>query len=354
MRRKDINPEGMRKNWKECRHLLQENLPSKKGKPFTADDIVISEGDVIAEQYTTEEGYNISLASFDSVDEYMEQMNRMLGGMINHTSWARRKSFTWADGCFTDTKDTLEKGVAPSERILEIFEELREVVEAKIGLAVPIEKCRSARRRRVPSWGGGSINMARYNEMQTTGKVLPCFTGLSKRADRPVIKIGLNISMSWQNGQEDFARIASACAVLCDKMETLGYGVEVYAVDSARATNMRKYPNHANGMKKKDYKTFGEFWKVSKWLLKEGDNPMDVQRIMSHGMSGLLRCWGFSDEFLVHGGGDPSHTMCNDTPKEVVKEVGLDILIEKSWSRSNVEANADRIVGMVEELIGTP
>lgn len=326
----------------------------KKGKPFTVDDIVISEGDVIAEQYTTQDGFNISLASFDNVEEYMKQINRMLGGMINHTSWSKSKSFTWEDGCYTDTKDTLEKGVAPNTEALKVYEELREIVEAKIGLAVPIEKCRSARRRRVPSWGGGSINMSRYNEMKTTGKVIPCFTGLSKRADRPVIKIGLNTSMSCGNRQSDFARIASACAVLCDKMETLGYGVEVYAVDSARCAYMERFPNLANGKKKNKKSDFAEFWKVTKWLLKEGDNPMDVQRIMSHGMSGLLRCWGFSNEFLVHGGGDPSNTYCNDTPKEVVKEAGLDLLIEKSWSRSNAESNADRIVGMVQELIGTP
>jgi hypothetical protein len=278
----------------------------------------------------------------------------MLDGRIEDTHWSSRSGdFTWGKGSnFKDTKEILGKGIAPNQKCLDIFEELKDVVNAKLGLAVPVERCRSARRKRRPAWAGGSINMARYNEMQTTGKVIPCFTGLTRRADRPIVRIGLNTSMSCGNQPEDFGRISAVAGVLCEKLESLGYGVEIYAVDSCRPYGMSNRKYDAMGHRKT--KGWGEYWMNTKWLIKNGDEPLDCQRIMSHGMSGLLRCWGFSACYLMHGACDPSSMSCLDTPREVIESCGLDIMVEKSWSRTNSEANADRIVGMVEELVGTP
>lgn len=347
MNRKDLNIQGMRENWARHSHLLASNMPKNK---VSVDNIVVSDEDVIAEQYTMPEGFNVSFCTWDSVDDMMEQCSRMCNGKVNHTKWAGKKGFTWDSGSYTHHKDTLSKGVAPTEEILNIYQELRDVVDAKF-VSVPMEKMRSRKRKRNMTWAGGSVNMARYNEMMNTGRIAPCFNGLSKRADRPVIKIGLNCAMSWSNSDISFARISSMCAVICDKMEEMGYGVEVYGVFSGLTYNTCL--NHANGMKKKNG-TWDEYWMVDKWLIKSGDEPLDVQRVLSHGMSGLLRLWGFMTEFFCHGASNPSSTSANDCPPEVVKEAGLDILIEKSWSRSSNEENADRIVGLIEELIGTP
>jgi hypothetical protein len=334
----------MRDNWKAS-YAFGENIPDRD-----VSKIVISDGDVIAE-HIEDEGYHVSRAIFSSVDEYIEQVERMLN--IESTEWYGSKYFTFGSRDYQESKEILEEGRTPSDKVTECYERLKSIVDGKIGMQVPVERCRSARRKRRQAWAGGNINVTKFVEDQQTGRVSPCFIAMSKRADRPVVRIGLNICMSHQNTEDDFGRLAATAAVLCERLEILGYGVEIHAYSGGRFTSMN-CKNQPNGHPLKE--GWGRsWWRANTWLLKSGNDPLDVQRIMSNGISALLRLWGFSEEFLVHGGACPSSTKAEDTPDEVVKLAGLDVLVEKTWSRtSGDEENADRIVGIIQELIGTP
>ena len=218
-----------------------------------------------------------------------------------------------------------------------------------IGMSVPLERCRSARRKRKPSWAGGNVNIAKYIETEQTGKIQPCFSGLSKRADRPVVSIGVRVSLSGGNGGAAFGNIAAAAAVLCDKLETLGYGVEIHGLC------MSEYRAHRH-LVKPDGEPCGAKWRdrgcwaATTWMLKTADEPLDVQRIMSQGMSGVQRGYNFPALSLIHGGLTAGGNSM-DSPNEIVNALGYDIVIEKSWSRSNKEANAARICGIVKDLL---
>ena len=315
-----------------------------------ADDITVSDGDVFAEHVECEGGYRLSVARFQDAHQFTTQIDTMLNGNIDKTFYSvDEHRWTWGEHEPDETTEILEKGIAPSERCKKVYEELRDEVEGVIGMSVPLERCRSARRKRKPAWAGGNVNVAKYIETQQSGKIQPCFSGLSKRADRPVVRIGVRVSLSCGNGGEAFGNIAAAAAVLCDKLETLGYGVEIHGLCMSEYRGHRHMVEPTGEPCSSLWKKHG-CWAATTWMLKTADEPIDVQRIMSQGMSGVQRGYNFAALTLIHGGLTAGGCSV-DSPDEVVKTLGYDIIIEKSWSRSNKSANAARICGIVKDLL---
>ena len=70
-------------------------------------------------------------------------------------------------------------------------------------------------------------------------------------------------------------------------------------------------------------------------------------------MPGLLRDVMFRAKpaALAHG---YMNWYCMDCPGEVAEACDVDVMLEKSWSRTNSdERNADRIVGKINELLAS-
>ena len=174
-------------------------------------------GDVLlGEQITTMKGSNVHRVEFRDLDH----MRSHLDEALPYEEWDREAmlgndpDWTYDGSSREETIECWEKGIAPSQESRKIYEDMRDSVRAQF-VSTDMRKCRAAKRRRVNAWSGGSVNIPKYLDSKESGIPAPVFRTMSKRADRPVIRIGLNTSMGAQQVGEKFAKIAAITACMC-------------------------------------------------------------------------------------------------------------------------------------------
>ena len=303
---------------------------------------------LFGEQIVTEGGYKIHKVEFNDlahargmIDAALPMEEWKCGGLWDGEDW------TYDGSSQEETYETWDKGIAPNKESREAYEKMRDVIDAAF-ISADLERCRSAKRKRRKAWAGGGIDMARHLAAKNEGRIAPVFRTMSRRADRPVVKIGLNTSMSCNMSGSDFARIGAITACLCDKFEILGYGVEIHGISCGLWNGWEDCKIAPDG------RVLDEPWKKC-WAtpmipLKGADDPLDAERILSIGMAGTLRDIGFRSRYLCLGvtGG----CAVPDLPDEVVEAIGLDCVVERKWDRGNPNDTADRVVGKIREIVG--
>tara|TARA_R100001594_G_scaffold145365_1_gene195464 strand:+ start:1280 stop:2284 length:1005 start_codon:yes stop_codon:yes gene_type:complete len=308
-------------------------------------------GDILlGEQVTTDRGNIVNRVEFRDLDH----MRTHLDAALPYEEWDKHEvggCHEWVyDG--TSREETIEcwdKGIAPSDKAREVYEEMRDELAAQF-VSSGMQKCRSRRRRRVHAWAGGSVNIPKYLESREAGVPAPVFRTMSKRADRPVVRIGLNTSMSCNMSQEKFARIGAITACMCEKFEELGYGVEVVSISCGLWESGPKRRVGLDGRKLTAREAWQDCWAVPIVPIKRADEPLDAERVLSMGQPGTLRDLGFRARYLCLG--VTGSCSVPDLPEDVVEACGCDVVIERKWSRDDPEKTADRIVGKMKEMIG--
>ena len=352
--RTDINENGLRNMWCEDRFAtdMTSQGDDKRGatkKRISGNDIVISPQDIFAEYKELHNGYRITTAKFESCGQFTEQVDRMLKGKTGYSRFGgTEKSWVFGDDQnITSTRQHVKDGTPCSTGIVKEYEALKLEVEKFMTCDAQMSKCVSARRKRKKSWGGGNLNINRVLESRATGKPMPCFNQSSRRADRPVIKIGMRISMTSGGNAYDFAKVSAMCAVISERFEMMGYGTEIWGMCVSEYS--REFDRLPNGDKLKKKHT-GR-WACNMWKLKGADERLDAMRCMSQGMSGIMRCFNSNMLLLVHGGASISCGMSPDLPQEIVEHLGLDVSVEKSWARGGKQDQALRISGKIKEVL---
>ena len=157
------------------------------------------------------------------------------------------------------------------------------------------------------------------------------WTKIERKGSQKVVRIAINCSISWQNKPKDFAKLVSLSAVFCEILEELGYGVEIYCCFISELTGYRKTPDNIN-------------WESMLFPIKECTEVLDVERIYSLGLQGLLRDVFFRVERVETGG----HAgICETPPNDVLEFSNIDVVVEKTWTDGN---QAERIVQAIENL----
>jgi hypothetical protein len=328
-----------------------------KDRPWWTDECkpTLTGREIFADmKYVGGDKHPVMVAEFRSLDHVMD----VAESCMPIGSGIEIDGGDWVYGSLgkDETYKALREGRSPSENTRKIYEDLREEVQCRI-IQGGFSKARSARRKRVKSWAGGSLNVNRYLESRNSGRITPCFNTMRKRADRQVVRIGINTLMSCGNRQKAWFNLSANAATMCEALEQLGYGVEIVGVSSCR------YKMHSGKSRKfspggEKCKAYREFTYATMWVLKSYDDPLDIERIMSIGCPGLSRDVTFRVDAMCHGvmylvgGSQDGSSQCIETRKDVTKELGLDIMMEKTWSESGDERNATRIVGKIKELLG--
>lgn len=341
--RNDINEQELRDMWKNDEYASR--VTSRK---CGADDITISPQDIFADYAELPSGYRITTAKFDSCGEFINQVDRMLNGTTKDNYHGDGGTSRWTFGRFDidETREHVLNGTVPSEDIVDGYKELKAECDKQFAMDAQVRKCQSARRKRKKSWSGGNLNVNRAIISMTENKPMACFNQYSKRADRPVIRIGMRVSMTSGNSGEEFARVSAMCAVLSERFESMGYGVEIWGMCvSLYSRTFNRLPSGKKIRKKK------QRWACNMWKLKGADERLDVRRVMSQGMSGIMRCFNSSMVNLVHGGACICCGKSPDLPKEIVDHLNIDVTVEKSWNRGDLKEQALRISGKVKEIL---
>jgi hypothetical protein len=84
----------------------------------------------------------------------------------------------------------------------------------------------------------------------------------------------MNVSMSWQHKEENFARLGAILALTSDMLTKMGYAVEVIAYQFGGYASDGTH----------DWKYLGISIPI-----KKPNEPLDINRLMSAGLSGLFR-----------------------------------------------------------------
>ena len=312
------------------------------------ETLTLHDGCITPDLIRTPGGYNVHRAHYRSLDHLVDVTNRALPAS-KVPSFGREKKWRYGNWSRKATYTALAEGRSADPNAQDVFQRMRDAVKARM-IDGKIAKCRTAIRQRSKSWGGGSLNVGRYMASLATGIPAPVYDVRTRRAERPIIRIGINVSMSCGNELENFTQLAANAAAMAEAFESMGYGVQIVgmSVNLVRGCHsvLRKYT--PAGEKCKPY---DEWWSGLTWDLKSADDPLDTDRILSIGMPGLLRDVIFRAKpvALAHG---VMNAACKDCPTEVAEACDVDVLLERSWSRTNRdEQNADRIVGKINELL---
>jgi hypothetical protein len=72
---------------------------------------------------------------------------------------------------------------------------------------------------------------------------------------------------------------------------------------------------------------------------------------MSIGQAGTFRDYGFRSQWVQHGVNASGRGHSRDVPEEIVTEgLGLDMMVETTWSRDGIGRQARRLVGKIKQL----
>ena len=266
--------------------------------------------DVHAEEHRLDSGTVLKLAKFPSLTDFVNQTDRMTNGNLAKTS-------PWAMGSrhmtLSKTRSNLLQGCAPNDKVVDAYKERRKQLDAVLSQVKESRMIRSARRKRVKGWAGGNVNVQRYLNSVQNHSPAPCFDLMTKRHQTPIIKLGINHVLSCGNSQEDFGRLVASATAVAELLTVKGYGVQVDAVGITHSS-----PG-------------GKEQQALIYPIKRADEPVNPGKFLSLSHTGLTRNYWFRARASffgrLHGEGN-----CRDTPEDVVKYLGYDMLIGKTWA----------------------
>tara|TARA_X000001388_G_scaffold77170_1_gene76817 strand:+ start:767 stop:1831 length:1065 start_codon:yes stop_codon:yes gene_type:complete len=192
------------------------------------------------------------------------------------------------------------------------------------------ERFESVKRKRVWSDDGSELDIDRV----MCGD--PNHWVKSKRnGKKRVIRIGVNVSASGGNKEDVFAKNVALAYLASEQLETLGYGVEIMAIDSTYSqsnNNLSRYSSDEN---------------ATTFPLKRSTEPTDINRIGSIGLPSLLRYYGFRVASILFR---QSNGICRPTSTEMQGFLNIDVLIQTAWKESTSE-QATRIIKNISNII---
>ena len=305
--------------------MIEKITPKKeaRGSEYRIPVTFNEDTDVLGEHHSLPET-ELSLVRFRNLRSYLDQMDRMTDPMLGYTT-------RWALGgvSIKDTMSNLREGKAPSEDIEKAYRLRRKELEVDMACLKESQVIRSARRKRVRSWAGGTVNVQRYLASVNNNAPAPVFDRMSKRHQTPIIKMGINYCLSCGNGPEDFARIIASATAIVELLTVKGYGVQVDAC----------------GMTHVDHKGNAQQGVIIP--LKRADEPVNVGKFLSLSHAGFMRNYWFRARQTYFGRLD-SEGFSIDTSEDVVQYLGYNLMIGKTWSQGS---QAQTIIGEVQKML---
>ena len=193
------------------------------------------------------------------------------------------------------------------------------------------ERFESVKRKRVWGEDGAELDMDRI----MTGD--PDYWIKYKRnGKKRVVKIGINVSMSHKNGSSVFAKNVALAYITAETLESLGYGVQIVAVNSSFYT---RGGNH--GVR-------GQDETATTFPLKRTEELVDIERVGSIGLTSMLRYYGFITDAFIHR---QSNGVCYTMSDEMKGFLNIDILVSTSWSTGDASQQARKISRVIEKTI---
>lgn len=248
-----------------------------------------------------------------------------------------------------EARDQWDRGLAPGDWARTLYRDTVDALRAEM-IAAGVERCTTNKRRRVKQWAGGNLSVPRYLESRATGKPTPVFRRLSRNAQRPIVRLGLNSSTSSDNKRETFIKTTAMIGSMVEQFERWDSASRSSAyLASSQGTHLPRTTRRAGCCSHS--RRGARRWMATSFLIKKASERLDPERMMSIGQSGTLRDYGFRTQWAQHGINVYGRGQPLDVPREIVTEgLGLDCMVETTWSRGGAEGQARRLVGKIQQL----
>ena len=239
----------------------------------------------------------------------------------------------WTYGNEVVGRDNLRRALTigqTSDKVIRLYQKMRSEMDMDSRISKFVGMGLSCKRRRVTRDDGDDLSMSRLMGGQDQ-----YWSTTERKSQRANVRIGMNMAISWQHKEEDFARLGATLALISDVLTKMGYAVEVIAY------NFVQY-NGGN-----DWKYFGISIPI-----KMPNEPLDIHRLMSAGLSGLFRdyCFGLMDtEYKFYNG---MGYQC-ETTDAYKQELDLLHVVEQRFCKTTDDA-VDGLVSTLEKLANKP
>tara|TARA_R100000329_G_scaffold139078_1_gene120825 strand:- start:303 stop:1214 length:912 start_codon:yes stop_codon:yes gene_type:complete len=178
----------------------------------------------------------------------------------------------WTYGKHISGRENLKRALEmgrTSDAVINLYKKLRNKVESRVDISKFTGQGLSCKRKRVVRDDGDDLSMSRL--MGGNDQYWNTTLRKSKRAN---VRIGMNIAISHLHNEKDFARLGAILALTSDMLTKMGYAVEVIAYQFGGYASNGTY----------DWKYLGISIPI-----KKPNEPLDIHRLMSAGLSGLFR-----------------------------------------------------------------
>jgi hypothetical protein len=246
------------------------------------------------------------ILQFESLKDMQAEIKR---NGWEHSKTEQRFNDEWTYGEHFDNHDThmlaLNHGRTSPSLIIH-YKKIRNMLERKLKVSKYAGQGLSCKRKRRFTDDGDEIDIDRFLANSDTPWVVT-----KRKSKSRNIKIAINFGLSCGNNEQSFAKIVSAGAFLSDLLTKMGYSVEVWGVDASGYRGSLKLDEVCTAIK-----------------IKDSGQKLDVQRVLSIGLTGLFRNLIFgilekkwkSDSTLGY-----QVQMCD----EVRKELGFNYVVEQ-------------------------
>lgn len=147
----------------------------------------------------------------------------------------------------------------------------------------------------------------------------------------PIVRLGVNFALSAGNSETDFAQAIGAAAGVADCLTVAGYSVELVGLCASIGSSSANYNCRGAPI-------------VYRFPVKGSDESLDIARVCSLSLTGLLRHWGLA-RIKSDTGCHNSHARPSGAYKELA---GVDALVSQSWYGNEQRYVEDLLGGLNE------
>lgn len=271
------------------------------------------------------------LGLFDSIGELVDVVEKhwekgvSLRGLDNERYYYSNPDRTnyWHFGSnqtLNTTRELLRNGAA-TEYLNTLYTNKREEV---MGLQEIQELQNTAtviKRKRIFREDGNELNIDRVMAGDPAH-----WESITKRNNKPVLKLAFNVSASASMTEQTYGTIAAFGAIAADIITMAGYNVEIHAVNITTV--------HPGGRRQVGFKV----------KVKGADETLDPQRLLSCGLTGLERFYNFTYccELITGADGDCGAAILIEP--EMRELIDVDYIIDAGWNQNTFAIKIDEIL----------
>ena len=290
----------------------------------------------------------LGLARFESLDQFLATYNTIPNYFTRNCRDDVSANDTWTYGREIPTKPSreaysdlmLKNGDVP-KNLMQYIEEYREKLSLE-GLEEMSGVMKSCKRKRVYRDRGSRVDIARYLSGDEN-----VWTNLSQKGKKKFITLGVQVSLSSGNGLKTYCRNMALAYVICQLLESKGYGVCIDIISSAYTladeSQLKGIISKEDNLGKIDFYGGSEVGQI--FRVKHFEESTDLRNIACASLPSILRKYNLTFDEILWG---HSTGRCSQTSNEFISFANVDMLVSHQWTE---EGQFDNVVQAIKELM---